>query len=151
MSMRSLTAALAVVGLGVAPVVAGQLPGLNAGTVTATVDGAPFSATVSVALVDEEGKLVLTNLSNLVQIQVEGAKVGTFPIRLDADGGLVGIIVGLRVGRRHVTPVSGAVTIETLTVESASGRFEFAGKDLATEAPVKVTGGRFQVKLMPRR
>lgn len=74
-----------------------QFRGLDVGTVTATVDGAPFSATVSVASI-ADGELVLTNLRNEVQLQVPKAKVG---------------------------------------------------KDLATERPVKVTGGRFQVKLIP--
>jgi hypothetical protein len=82
---------------------------------------------------------------------VPRAKVGPFPIRLDADGGLVDVIIGLRAGGRHITPVSGSLTIDTLTAEVASGRFEFQGKDIATDAPVKVRAGRFQVKLTQRR
>ena len=39
--------------------------------------------------------------------------------------------------------------IEVLDAEKASGRFEFSGKDVATEQPVKVTEGRFQVTLIP--
>lgn len=128
-----------------------QIPGLNAGTVTATVDDAPFSAPVSIAVVDEEGRLALTHLGNLVQIQVPAAEVGTFPIKLDEDGGLVGVIIGLQAGGRHITPVSGFLTIETLNAETASGRFDFEGKDIETNAPVKVTGGRFQVQLTQRR
>ncbi len=132
--------------LGSAP--AAQFRGLNVGTVTATVDGAPFSATVSVASM-ADGTLVLTNLSNEVQLQVPNAKVGTFPLTLDADGGLVDNILGLKVGNRLITPVSGSITIEMLDAASASGRFEFEGKDLATERPVTVTAGGFQVKLIP--
>jgi len=130
---------------------AAQIQGLNVGTVTAMVDGAAFSAPVSIAVLDEEGTLVLTNLGNLVQIQVPKARVGTFPITVDADGGLVDVIVGLRAGRRQITPVSGSITVETLTPEGATGRFEFRGKDLGTDAPVQVTGGRFQVKMTARR
>ncbi len=43
--------------------------------------------------------MVLTNLGNLVQIQVPGAKVGPFPVRLDSDGGLVDVIIGCGLGR----------------------------------------------------
>jgi hypothetical protein len=152
MYMRSrVVTAVAVGSLMLAGAASAQLPGLKAGTVTATVDGAAFSAPVSIAVVDEEATLVLTHLGNLVQIQVPGAKVGSFPIRLDDDGGLVDVIIGLRAGRRRVTPVSGSLTIETLTAEAASGRFEFEGKDIETDAPVKVTAGRFEVTLTQRR
>lgn len=133
-------------------IVAGAVPaadfgGLNFGTVTATVDGAPFSATVSVASM-ADGDLVLSNLRNEVQLQVPKARVGNFPLKLDADGGLVDNIIGLKMGRRMIGPVSGSITIEALDSASASGRFEFEGKDLATDRPVRVTGGRFQVKLI---
>jgi len=131
-----------------APGLAAQFPGLNAGTVTATVGNAPVSINVSIATLDEDGTLVLTNLSNDVQLQIEDARVGTFEIRLDGDGGLVGVIFGIRAGNRMITPVSGSVTIETLTSEAASGSFAFEGMDLETEAAVPVTGGRFQVRLI---
>ncbi len=41
-----------------------QIPGLNAGTVVATVGGSPVSLNVSVAVLNEEGALVLTHLGN---------------------------------------------------------------------------------------
>jgi len=151
MSVRTQAGAVAVAVLALVPLADAQIPGLNAGTVTAKIDGAAFSANVSLAMVDDEGKLVLTSLSNQVQIQVPGAKVGKFEIELDDDGGLVGIIVGLKSRDRYIAPVSGSVTIESLSAAAASGRFEFDGKDLATEAPVKVTDGRFQVKLVGSR
>jgi hypothetical protein len=145
-------AAVVVAWLVLAAAADAQFPGLNAGTVTATIDGAAFSAPVSIAVVDGDGMLALTHLGNQVQIQVPGAKPGTFPIKLDQDGGLVDVIISLRTrDRRVITPVSGSLTIETLTADAASGRFEFAGKDVETEAPVKVTAGRFQVKLTVRR
>jgi hypothetical protein len=132
----------------VAPALSAQIPGLSAGTVTATVGSTPFSANVSIAVVDEEGTLVLTHLGNDVQIQVEDARVGTFEFRLDEDGGLIGVLASLRSQGRMITPVSGTLTIETLTAESASGSFAFEGKDLETEATVSVTNGRFEVRLV---
>lgn len=63
---------------------------------------------------------------------------------------MVGVILGLKDRKRYITPVSGSVSIEVLDRTKASGRFEFTGKDLATEAPVEVTGGRFEVKLIAR-
>lgn len=129
---------------------AGQGPALNVGTVTARIDGAPFSAVVSIASM-ADGDLVLSNLSNQVQLQVPRAKLGTFELKLDADGGLVDLVLTLRTGpRRFVTPVSGSVIIEVLDAKQASGRFAFTGKDLATDQPVKVTDGRFQVALIPK-
>ena len=137
--------------LAVSAAAAGQVPALNFGTVTARIDGAPFSAVVSIASM-ANGDLVLSNISNQVQLQVPNAKVGTFELKLDADGGLVDLVLALRTGpKRFVTPVSGSVTIEVLDAEKASGRFEFNGKDVATEQPVKVTEGRFQVTLIPKR
>jgi hypothetical protein len=91
---------------------------------------------------------VLTNFGNAVQIQIPDARVGTFEIRLDEDGGLVGVILGLQVRNRMIAPTSGAITIESLDGESASGSFAFEGKDLETDAPVSVTDGRFQVRLV---
>ncbi len=79
-------AIVAVVGLLAAgAAAAGQLSALNVGTVTARVDGAPFSAVVSIASM-ANGNLVLSNLSNQVQLQVPNAKLGTFELKLDADG-----------------------------------------------------------------
>lgn len=98
-----------------------QIPGLNAGIVTWTIDGAAFSAPVRIAIVIGEVRLDLTHLGNQVQIQIPDAKPGTFPIKLDADGGLVGVLISLRAGRRYSTPVSGSLTIETLTADAASG------------------------------
>lgn len=126
---------------------AAQIPGLNAGTVTASVDGVAFSATVSVATVDEEGTLILTNLGNAVQIQIPEARVGTFELAVDEDGGAIGVILGLKVGDSYVTPISGSITIETLDGSRAAGTFAFDGKDLADESTVSVIDGRFSVKL----
>ncbi len=124
-----------------------QFPGLNAGTVTATVGGAPFSTNVSVATLDEDGTLILTHLGNAVQIQVEGAEMGTFEIEIDADGGLVGLLIGLQSEGRYISPVSGSLTIEQMDESSASGTFAFEGRNLADDSPVSVTDGRFDVRL----
>jgi hypothetical protein len=152
MGLRTRVGVVAVVGLLAAgAAAAGQFPALNVGTVTARIDGAPFSAVVSIASM-ANGNLVLSNLSNQVQLQVPNAKLGTFELKLDADGGLVDLELVLRTGpKRFVTPVAGSVTIEALDAEKASGRFEFNGKDVATEQPVKVTDGRFQVMLIQKR
>jgi hypothetical protein len=136
------------VGLALSSSVSAQIPGLQAGTVTANVGGTPLTANVSLATDDEDGTLVLTNFGNAVQIQIPDARVGTFEIRLDEDGGLVGVILGLQVRNRMIAPTSGAITIESLDGESASGSFAFEGKDLETDAPVSVTDGRFQVRLV---
>jgi hypothetical protein len=40
------------------------------------------------------------------------------------------------------------LTIEELTGSRASGQFVFDGKDLATDASVRVTDGEFQVTLL---
>ncbi len=118
-----------------------QFPGLSSGKVTALIDGEPFSSTVTIAMMDE-GKLILSSLSNSVQIQISNAKVGTFEFELDEDGGLK------TDDDRYVTPVTGSLTIESLSGSAASGRFEFDGKDLDTEAAVKVTNGRFEATLL---
>ncbi|MCC7031591.1 MAG: hypothetical protein IT179_02030 [Acidobacteria bacterium] len=151
MALRRRLRIVVVVGLLVAGVSsAGQGPALTDGTVTARIDGAPFSAVVSVASM-ADGDLVLSNLSNQVQLQVPRAKVGTFGLTLDADGGLVDLVLTLRTKpKRFVTPVSGSVTIEVLDAKQASERFAFTGKDLATDQPVTVTDGRFQVALIPK-
>jgi len=138
--------ALFVAVVAMAPVSAEQRGALQAGTVNATIDGKPFTANVSIATL-ADGKLVLTNLSNLVQIQIPNAKVGKFEIKLDADGGLVDVILGFKVGRTFITPVSGWVTIETLSATAATGRFECTAKDIATDKQVLVTAGRFDVKM----
>ncbi len=142
MRLQVLAGTVAVAGLAWFPVAAVQLPGLNAGMVTAKINGEPFSANVSVAML-VEGKLVLSSLSNEVQIQVPDAKPGTFELNVAEDGNLIDIIVGLKVGEQYIAPVTGSLTIEALSVTAASGRFEFEGKDLRTDAPVKVTDGRF--------
>jgi hypothetical protein len=70
---------------GVAPVSAApSQPGLNVGTLTATVDGEPFAATVGVATMDGD-KLILSSLANAVQIQVPDARPGDFPLTSDTD------------------------------------------------------------------
>ncbi len=128
--------------------VATQFPGLSSGKVTALIDGEPFSSSVTIAMMDE-GKLILSSLSNSVQIQISNAKVGTFEFELDDDGGLIDVIVGLKTDDdRYVMPVTGSLTIESLSGSAASGRFEFDGKDLDTEAAVKVTNGRFEATLL---
>lgn len=150
MPHRSLTTVFVIVGLlGLASMQAGaQFPGLNAGTVTAQIDGTPFSANVSIAVMDE-GKLILSSLSNRVQIQVSDAKVGTFEIELDEDGELTDVILGLQTADdRYVVPVTGSLTIESLGGGAATGRFEFDGRDPDTEASIKVTDGRFEVTLL---
>jgi hypothetical protein len=124
-----------------------QFPGLSAGTVTATVGGGAVSTNVSIAVVDEDGTLVLTALSNDVQIQIPGARVGSFDFVVDANGGLVGPILSLRANGRMITPVSGSIAIESLSGENATGSFAFEGIDLETEAAVSVTDGRFDVRL----
>jgi len=146
MRIRTLPRTLLIVALHIAVAIASQAQGLNAGTVTAKVGGAPFSAVVSIAALDDKGKLALSNLSNQVQIQVPKARTGKFEIKLDADGGLIDVIVVLKVGRRIISPVSGSLTIDALSASSASGRFEFDGKDVGSESPVKVTEGRFEVR-----
>lgn len=148
MTRRFAAAVVLTMGIAWLATAAAQLPGLNVGKVTATVGGVAFTATVSIATVDDEGTLILTNLSNAVQIQVPNARVGTFEFELDEDGGMVGVILGLRVGDRYVVPTSGSITIATLDGGAASGTFAFAGKDLADDSPVSVTDGRFEVKLV---
>jgi hypothetical protein len=138
--------ALLVAVVALAPLAAGQRGALQAGTVTATIDGKPFTANVSIATL-ADGKLVLTNLSNLVQMQIPNARVGKFEIKLDADGGQVDVILGFKVGRTFISPVSGWITIESLSATAATGRFECTAKDLATGKSVTVTEGRFAVKM----
>jgi hypothetical protein len=101
---------------------------------------------VSIAVLDEEGTLVLTALTNDVQIQIPNAAVGTYEFAVDADGGLVGPILNLRAGGRMIVPVSGSISVESLTGEGATGSFAFEGRDLETEAAVTVTSGRFDVR-----
>jgi hypothetical protein len=87
----------------IVPTAAAQFPGLKAGTVTASIDGSPFTATVSVAAVNEEGTLILSNLSNAVQIHIPGAKVSTFALEVDGGGDPIGVILGLKSGERYIT------------------------------------------------
>ncbi len=149
---KHLVLSVAVVAAFACPAVAfAQIPGLNAGTVVATVGGTPVSLNVSIAVLNEEGTLVLTHIGNDVQIQIPEARVGSFEFRLDADGGLVGPILSLRARNRMVTPTSGTITIAALTADSASGSFAFEGRDLETDAAVAVADGRFRVGLIGRR
>ncbi len=120
--------------------------GLKAGTVSAQVDGAPFSASVSIATFSK-GKLVLTSFANSVQLQIPQAKVARFDIEMDEDGRQKGVVLGLKVGKTYMKASSGAVVIESLSASRATGSFECEAIDLATEKKVKVTKGRFDVKL----
>ncbi|MBK5257205.1 MAG: hypothetical protein JJE39_14350 [Vicinamibacteria bacterium] len=113
---------------------------------SAKIDGAPFSANVSIATF-AKGKLVLTSFSNSVQLQIPEAKVGRFPIKLDEKGRQVGVVLGLKAGQRYISPSSGFVAIESLSATRAAGRFECEATDLATKQKVVVTAGRFEVKL----
>ncbi len=124
------------------------LAALNAGTVSALFDGKSFSTNPSIAMMDDD-KLVITSLSNVVQIQVENAAVGDFQIQPGPDGGAGDTLVTFQPQDGvYVVAIAGTFSIQTLTSNGASGSFELTGRNEDTEETIQITGGSFDVKFI---
>ncbi len=124
------------------------LNALNAGTVSALFDGRSFSTNPSFAMMDGD-KLIITSLSNVVQIQVENAAVDDFEIQLNANGSAGDTMLAFQPQNGvYIVAIAGTFTIDTLTSSGVSGSFELTGSNENTEETLQITAGSFEVKFI---
>jgi hypothetical protein len=137
---------------------AGSGSTLSPGMMTATVDGVPFSGTITVAAIAAGNSLVVSGTSGLgtnsmLTIAVSApAQIGTYAV------GPIGQLVGTLTAHTAVSATdgwlaagpsgSGSLTISTLTSTGATGTFSFVlTPNVATGSNRIVTNGAFNARL----